>query len=198
LVLAVTACVPRGDPSMGDGLHDDFDRSDLGSLWRNTGGNYALVDGRLHVKAARNKPLWLRRTLPRDVLIEFDVRSDSPEGDIKVEVYGDGVSKAEKASYTATSYVVIFGGWSNSKNINARLDEHGQDRAVGPKRPVEKGRTYHMKIQRKGDTISAWADGELLASFVDEDPLYGPGHDHFAINNWQSELWFDNLKITPL
>ena len=63
---------------------------------------------------------------------------------------------------------------------------------------VEKGRTYHMKIERKGDTISAWVDGQLLASMVDEDPLWGPGHDHFAINNWQSELWFDNLKITPL
>ena len=68
----------------------------------------------------------------------------------------------------------------------------------GPSRKVEKGRTYHMKIERKGDTISAWGDGQLLVRFVDADPLWGPGHDHFAINNWQSELWFDNLKITPL
>jgi hypothetical protein len=198
LGLVFAACVPRGDPSMGDGFRDDFDRTEVGPLWRNTGGAYSIIDGKLKVKAARNKPLWLRRTLPRDVSIEFDVRSDSPEGDIKVEVYGDGVSKAEKASYTATSYVVIFGGWSNTKNIIARLDEHGQDRAVGPVRKVEKGRTYHMKIERKGDTISAWVDGQLLASMVDEDPLWGPGHDHFGINNWQSELWFDNLKITPL
>jgi hypothetical protein len=198
LGLAFAACVPRGDPSLGDGFRDDFERADVGPMWRNTGGSYSIVNGKLRVKAARNKPLWLRRTLPRDVLIEFDVRSESPEGDIKVEVYGDGVSKAEKASYTATSYVVIFGGWSNTKNIVARLDEHGQDRVVGPVRKVEKGRTYHMKIERKGDTISAWVDGQLLASMVDEDPLWGPGHDHFGINNWQSELWFDNLKITPL
>src|SRR5262245_58352573 len=115
LCLAFSACVPRGDPSLGDSFSDDFERSDVGPMWRNTGGSYSIVDGKLHVKAARNKPLWLRRTLPRDVRIEFDVRSDSPEGDIKVEVYGDGVSKAEKASYTATSYVVIFGGWSNTK-----------------------------------------------------------------------------------
>jgi hypothetical protein len=32
----------------------------------------------------------------------------------------------------------------------------------------------------------------------DSDPLWGRGHDHFAFNNWNSELWFDNLKITPL
>ena len=33
---------------------------------------------------------------------------------------------------------------------------------------------------------------------VDPDPLYGAGHDHFAFNNWASDLWFDNLVITPL
>jgi hypothetical protein len=192
------SCVPRGDPALEGVLVDDFNRPELGPLWRNTGGPYQLVDGRLKVRGARNKPLWLRRTLPRDVRIEFDVRSDGPEGDIKVEVYGDGVSKAEQASYTATSYVVIFGGWGNSLNVIARLDEHAEDRAVGPPKKVEQGHTYRMKIERKGDTISSWADGQLLAKMKDPNPLWGAGHDHFAFNNWSADQWFDNLKITPL
>jgi len=33
---------------------------------------------------------------------------------------------------------------------------------------------------------------------ADPEPLRGRGHDHFGFNNWQSELWFDNLKVTPL
>ena len=198
LVLSPLACVPRGDPAIDGALVDDFNRAELGPLWRNTGGPYALVNGQLKVRGARNKPLWLRRTLPRDARIEFDVRSESPEGDIKVEVYGDGVSKATTDSYTATSYVVIFGGWNNSLNVLARMDEHADDRVVGPRRKVELGHNYHMKIERKGDTISAWADGQLLAKLKDPNPLWGAGHDHFAINNWATELWFDNLKITPL
>jgi hypothetical protein len=198
LALAALACVPRGDPAIDGVLVDDFNRTDLGSLWRNTGGPYSLVNGQLKVRGARNKPLWLRRTLPRDARIEFDVRSESPEGDIKVEVYGDGVSKATTDSYTATSYVVIFGGWSNSLNVLARMDEHADDRVVGAPRKVLLGHNYHMKIERKGDTISAWADGQLLAKMTDPNPLWGAGHDHFAINNWATELWFDNLKITPL
>ncbi len=195
---SVCACVPRGDPALGSSFTDDFERGDLNASWRNTGGDYQIVDGKLRVRGARNKPLWLKRVLPRNVRIEFDVRSESPEGDIKVEVFGDGVSKATAASYTATSYVVIFGGWDNSKNVLARMNEHGSDRVVGPPQKVEKGRTYRMKIERRGDTISAWADGSLLAEMVDPDPLWGKGHDHFGINNWQSELWFDNLVITPL
>lgn len=198
LAAAEPACIPRGDPALGDGFKDDFNRSELGSAWRNTGGPYQLVDGQLKVKGARNKPLWLRRTLPRNVRVEFDVRSESPEGDIKVELYGDGLSKATEASYTATSYVVIFGGWNNSKNLIARLDEHASDRVEGKKRPVVQGHTYHMKIERKGDTISAWADGELLARMKDPNPLWGSGHEYFAFNDWQAELWFDNLEVTPL
>lgn len=198
LLFLSTACVPRGDPAVGEGFSDNFERKELGTAWRSTGGPYSIVDGKLKVRGARNKPLWLRRILPRDVRIELDVRSETPDGDIKLEVYGDGTSKAVQASYTATSYVVIFGGWNNSKNVLARMDEHAPDRVEGPARKVERGHTYRMKIERKGDTISAWADGTLLVKMVDPKPLWGPGHDHFAINNWQSELWFDNLKITPL
>lgn len=200
LALSLTlswSCLPRGDPALGDTFQDDFNRPDLGAAWRGTGGNYSIVDGKLKVQGARNKPLWLRRTLPRDVRVEFDVRSESPEGDIKVELYGDGVSKATEASYTATGYVVIFGGWNNSKNVIARLDEHGSDRAEGKRMPVERGRTYHMKIERKGDTITAWADNQELARLKDPKPLWGSGHEYFGFNNWQAELWFDNIRITP-
>jgi hypothetical protein len=198
LAMLLGACLPRGDPAVGDGFQDNFERSEIGTSWRSTGGPFSIVDGKLKVKGAKNHPLWLRRTLPRDARVEFDVRSESPDGDIKAELYGDGVSKAIEDSYTATSYVVIFGGWKNSKNVIARMNEHGSDRVEGKRRSVVPGHTYHMKIERKGDTISAWVDGDLLAQMKDPNPLAGSGHEYFAFNNWQAELWFDNLKITPL
>lgn len=199
LALLWAACVPQGDPGIGpEGFTDDFERRELGEQWHNTGGPYELRDGKLHVRGARNKPLWLRRTLPRDVRIEFDVRSDSDAGDIKVEVFGDGESRATSVSYTATSYVIIFGGWNNTLNVIARMDEHGDDRVVGPRFPVVKGHTYRFKIERRGSVIEAWADGRSLGRMDDPQPLEGRGHDHFAFNNWESDLWFDNLRITPL
>src|SRR5690606_15954273 len=101
-------------------------------------------------------------------------------------------------SYTATSYVVIFGGWNNTTNAIARLDEHGDDRVVGPRRRVEPGQTYHMRIERQGNRITAWVDDVELAHMDDPDPLEGRGHDHFAFNDWEANLSFDNLRITPL
>lgn len=197
--LGVLACTPQGDPGLSpDGYVDDFERPQLGADWNVTGGNYSLDQGQLRVRGARNKPLWLRRTLPRDVRVEFDVRSESSSGDIKVELYGDGVSKAKSVSYTATGYVIIFGGWNNSRNVIARLDEHGDDRVVGPSHKVVPGKVYHMKIERRAGTITAWVDDHELARMEDPQPLFGPGHDHFAFNNWESDLWFDNLRIVPL
>lgn len=198
VTIALAACTQQGDPGLGTGFHDDFERAELGDEWNNTGGPYAIRDGMLRVRGARNKPLWLRRRLPRDVRIELDVKSASPEGDIKIEVFGDGVSKAETTSYTATSYVVIFGGWGNSLNVLARMDEHAKNRVVGPPYKVVQGKTYRMKIERRGATITAWANGQKLVEMNDPNPLEGPGHDHFAFNNWQTELWFDNLRIDPL
>ncbi|MGF1469724.1 MAG: family 16 glycoside hydrolase [Sandaracinaceae bacterium] len=197
--LGGAACTPQGDPAIGaGGFEDDFDREQVGDLYLDTGGRYRIEEGELRVQGARNHPLWLRRKLPRDARITFDARSESPEGDIKVEVFGDGSSRATAESYTATSYVVIFGGWGNSTNAIARMDEHADDRAVGARRPVEVGRTYRMRIEREGDTITVWADDEELVSLTDPDPLEGRGHDHFGFNNWRSDLRFDNLRIEPL
>lgn len=192
-------CTPQGDPMLESrGFRDDFERSELGPAWRSTGGSYEIRAGRLSVRNARNQPLWLRRRLPRNVRVEFDACSESTAGDIKVELFGDGSSKATSDSYTATSYVVVFGGWGNSLNIIARLDEHGADRAVGTRYPVVPGKVYRMRLERRDSTLSVWADDRLLVKMVDRDPLSGRGHDHFAFNDWEAHVWFDNLKLSEL
>jgi len=201
LCAAVTAgaCTPQGDPAIGsEGFRDDFNRRDLGALWTNTGGNYQIREGKLWVRGARNKPLWLRRRLPRDARIELTVQSDTADGDIKIEAWGDGTSRAESVEYTATSYVAIFGGWGNTLNVLARMEEHGHDRVVGVRKRVEPHTAYHLKIERRGSVVQMWVDGQLLARMDDPNPLEGRGHEYFAFNNWESELTFDDLRITPL
>jgi len=194
----LVACTPQGDPGIGTGFADDYERAQLGNAYQQTGGNWRIEDGELHVRGAKNHPLWLLRTLPREVRIEFDARSESLDGDIKVEIFGDGASYAQRDDYTATSYVIIFGGWNNTRNVLARMDEHGHDRVVGKARKVEPGRVYRFRIERIGGTLTVWVDDDILLKMGDPEPLEGRGHDHFGFNNWQSDLWFDNLKVTPL
>ena len=196
---AQLACTPQGDPGLeAGGFRDDFNRLELGPNWRATRSGWEVRDGQLHARGARNHPLWLRRTLPHDVRVTFTARSESPDGDIKCELFGDGVSYAKDIEYDATSYVVILGGWHNTLNVLARMKEHGADRVVGKQKKVIEGHAYHVEIERRGALLTVRVDGEELMRLDDPNPLAGRGHDHFAFNDWESSVWFDDLTITPL
>jgi len=184
---------------------DDFERVEPGPDWLDTsGGAYSIADGRLNAKRAYNHPLWLRRQLPRDVVVEFDVVSKSSAGDIKVELFGDGESfDPDKGRYDPTSYLIILGGWNNSSSIIGRLGEHddavkaAKKRAPGQPPLVELGRSYHFTITRQGGLIDWKLDGAPFLAWTDPSPLSGSGHEFFAIDDWEADVYFDNLRIRP-
>jgi hypothetical protein len=168
-----------------------------------------LENGRLCGQNAHNHGVWLKRVLPINARIEFDAVSESKDGDLKAELWGDGQSAATSISYTnATSYLTILGGWKNTFHVLARINEHGTDRKeikVDPnsddprEKPVTAGQIYHFKIERTdGKTVRWFVDGLEYLSYPDTAPLAGVGHDHFGFNDWEVKVCFDNVKVTPL
>jgi hypothetical protein len=187
-------------PTITEPFADDFERAEVGAAWNNTGGEYRVVGGKLNIAGARNHPLWLRRKLPPDVVVEVDVMSKTPDGDLKVELFGDGESSdtTNGGQYPATGYMFVFGGWHNSMSIIGRLGEH--DMAVRAKRAepqVELNRVYHWTITKRGGAIDWKIDGQPFLSYNDSTPLGGSGHEYFAVNNWESDAHYDNLRIRP-
>ena len=197
-MLSLSACLK--DEVIKAPFADEFERPELGSTYFNTGAPYQIITGKLAIKGAHNHPLWLKKMLPRNARIEFNVSSNSSDGDIKVEAWGDGRSFAtsEDEGYLATSYVFIFGGWGNSTSALCRMDEHAPNRKERSDIKVVTGRTYQWKIQRQGNKVEWTIDGKLFLSLDDPAPLEGDNHSYFGFNNWESDLSFDNLKITPL
>lgn len=200
---------PARDPIIDDTFTDDFNRDSLGTDWLPTNDRWQLRSGRICGQSARNHPLWLKKRLPENARITYTARSLSEGGDIKVEAWGSGRSYARGQSYNdATSYVFIFGGWKNRLHVLARLDEHGKDRKTlslvegktdPTESPVVPNRDYHFVIQRSnGRTISWEVEGTQLFAFEDAVPLKGVRHDHFAFNNWETGVCFDDLVVLPL
>lgn len=190
---------------------DDFDResSDLGPAWRATSAAWTLSEGRLCGENARNHPIWLARRLPKNASIEFQALTESPDGDIKAEFWGDGRSSASGQSYTdATSYLTIFGGWKNHFHVLARINEHAPDRqeikllpegADFTRSTVLPHRMYQFHVERRDGRTVRWSvDGHEILNYADTQPLLGPGHEHFGFNDWQVRVCFDNLRVTPL
>jgi hypothetical protein len=181
-------------------LHEDFDRADLGANWLDTGGSYTLEAGKLWAQNGYNHPLWLRKRLPADVSIELDVMSKSPDGDIKIELFGDGASfDRDKGGYTSSGYVLIFGGWRNSLSVICKGDEHGEGRKAerGDLRVVP-DKTYHWSVVRKGGLIDWKIDGQAFLSWQDPAPLSGKEHAYLAFNDWETRVAFDNLVVKPV
>jgi hypothetical protein len=186
-------------PTITEPFADEFERAEVGAAWNNTGAEYRVVGGKLNVSNARNHPLWLRRKLPDNVVVELDVVSKSADGDLKIELFGDGESFDTAGNqYPATGYMFVFGGWHNMLSVIGRLGEH--DEAVKAKRTepkVQPDRTYHWTITKRGGQIDWKIDGQPFLSFTDPQPLSGPRNAYFAINNWEADVYFDNLRIQP-
>lgn len=177
-------------------FEDSFERESLGDDWErgqgeNGSGDWEIRNGWLYGENIKNDPLWLQRKLPDDVRIEFKAKAESAEGDIKVEVFGDG-------NRHESGYILIFGGWSNQLDVIARLDEHGDDRKEKPSAGVKPGRVYDMAIERTGSSLKWFVNGEPFMTYEDDSPLTGSGHRFFAFNNWTAPVRFDELRIIDL
>jgi hypothetical protein len=201
LALASTAIVAcKGKPPMIDGpFVDAFERSTVGSDWNATSPEYRIAAGKLEVANAYNHPAWLRRRLPQDIVVDVDATSNSPAGDIKLELFGDGESfDPDKGSYVSTGYVFIFGGWHNSLSVICRQNEHDDGRKAARRDVrVELGRSYHFTITRRGGALDWAIDGRPFLAWTDPSPLAGPGHEYLAVNDWEADVTFDNLAIRP-
>lgn len=194
--------VPRTYSTRGNSgteiFRDDFERSELGASWKPTAEGAWIEHGVLKLKDVRNHPLWLDVALPDDVRVDVDAWAATEEGDVKLELAGDGTSFATSMNYVASGYVFVFGGWNNTLDVIARKNEHGRDRATATQPVPEPGRRYHFTITRSGSEILWEVDGRQLLDFDDPNPLRGPGHDRLALSGWEAETHFDNLVIEAL
>jgi len=205
-----SARAPSGpvDPPIDAPFEDDFERPDLGPDWLALSPAWRIESGRLCGRGARNRGVWLKRVLPDAARIEVTAIAGSDEGDLKLELWGDGRSGASGATYDhATGYLAILGGWRNQRHVLARLDEHGDDRlelTVDPsgedlrRRPVVAGRPLRFVVERRDGRTLRWeVDGVIVHEMIDDQPLRGPGHDHLGFNDWEAPVCFDDLRIEP-
>ena len=166
---------------------DDFQRQAIGDQYLTRSSKWTLSDGWLHIQGDRNEGLWLTVPLPERVRVEFDARSMTTEGDIKCEIFNTEPRHQ-------TGYIAILGGWRNAVSVLARLDEHGEDRMETDAK-VDIGKVHHFALVRTEGSLRWYVDGKLILAYPDEEPVRGP---YFGFNNWNSDLYFDNLAVYRL
>jgi hypothetical protein len=132
---------------------DKFERATIGNAWWSNGGHWRIVDGQLYSPGVGNNPLWLKARLPPDARVEFDVRSEGPDGDVKWEMYGDGRNHS-------TGYVFLFGAWRNRESRICKLDEHAPSQDEARARLAATARPYPRQmtfVEALGAPFSRWS-----------------------------------------
>lgn len=131
----------RGAPEVTQAVpfKDSFERATLGPDYVSNGGLWRIVDGQLYSPGVGNNPLWLKAKLPADARIEFDVRSEGPDGDVKWEAWADGRNHS-------TGYLFLFGAWRNKENRLAKLDEHAGTVEETKARLAQLARPYPSRL----------------------------------------------------
>ena len=190
-------------------FEDTFDRSSLGDKWKSMHAGWTIVNGWVHSSKAHNRALWLQEEFPGNVIIEFDARSEPPKGDkkfrgdIKVDVFATHPERVSCGrDLCSKGYVVINGGWFNKTDLIARLDEHKTDPSIVTRRSTEAGRSlvkpsvvYQWKIVRRGSIVEWYRNDKLQLTYDDTSPVKG---GFFGFNNWESNVFFDNLRVFAL
>jgi len=198
---AFAALVPPPPPPT-EPFADDFERGAVGDQYRSLGiANVGIFQGRLRLAQMRNRPLWLTRALPNNARVSFKARSLSPEGDIKVELWGDGQSGYQgdpRLAYTASGYVFVMGGWKNTISAIARQHEHTPDRVERSDVRVEPNRWYQWTIERQGGNLLWKIDGQPFLEMNDGNPLSGPSNRFLGFSGWDTTVEFDELRVEPL
>lgn len=201
LVVALAAssgCREKLEPIVSD-FSESFDRDAPGSDWRDSGGDWRIVNGELATGNAHHHPIWLRKKLPRDISLEFDARPAGPNGDIRVVIFGDGKSANPDAEgCQSTGYELVFGGWKNKLSVLCRGNQPGGGhQGARTDWPVIAGQTYHVYITRKDGLVSWYIGGHDMMAWLDPNPLSGPGHEAFGFDGGEGEVFFDNLVVGP-
>ena len=220
--LPVLHMLVRSEPGTKASLPFADDFSDPATVTRNyraLGGDARVVNGQLLSPGTKNNPLWLSAALPDDVVVEVSARPISPEGEIRVVLFGSGL-EAE------SGYQAILGPWTpNGSPARAstslvRLDENGltlsrwlaKARTPGDLRSagfqpgsglrveaaptsLDPNHLYRMRFERRGGVLRWTVDGTLVAELNDPFPLHGRGHDRLGLSSGEWDVYYDDLRV---
>jgi hypothetical protein len=203
-------------------LNETFDYPD-GTLppgWWSEGCQAVIRNGRLFADADtasyRASSVWLDKMLSGDLQVEFDAHivssSDTANNINCFFLYSDpsgrplreSKNQRENGAYTSyhklNGYIFTYLASGNPATARTRFRDNPGFNLLAESFDYEcyAGKTYRIKIIKRGNRFQYWVDGNKLLDKVDDEynPLHNKGH--FGFRTWHTALWWDNLVITQL
>lgn len=201
-------------------LFEESFSSGMANWWSEGGEKVWVQDGRLNVRAdAANSTVatvWHRQPHAGDFDIELDAHvvsssieanninlffSYSDPAGTPLEQTRESRASAEYALYhKLNGYIITFlnhpKGAPKQEPLPARIrirrNPGFQLLAEGWAYHCQAGRTYRLRVTKRGGEIRFAVDGKELLRATDPNPLQG---GHFGLRTFRTHLWWDNIRL---
>jgi len=142
--------------------------------------SYSLVNGELRCLGPEPSGGWINRMHARDVRLAFVVRTLGPQTAVCA------VIGAERG-HLASGYVLRI------SDGHAELLRAGKSCGSTETRPLNVESRHEVALERRGGTVAAWLDGEMILLHADPAPLPGK-----AVAFWceAGDAAFKDLSLT--
>lgn len=201
------------------------DGSQLPGGWWSEGSKAVRIEkGRLRADANLDgsgedygtSTVWLDRTFSGDVRVEFDAHVVASEGDKNninfFFLFSDPSgrplrdTKNDRADgqygkyHKLNGYVITFLANGDPDKARFRMRDDPGFNLIQEEFTYEcrRNKTYHIAVTKQGNRITYAVDGTVYLDTVDDEN--NPEHKSGIIGfrTWHTDLWWDNIKVTPL
>ena len=164
-------------------FQDDFERAELGSMWKIIRGNWRIVNGAL---SGRGDAIYINCRFPGDQKLEFDawVNPDQSPCDL------DGILGDEAMSaYGNQGYLFAFGTFGNNFS---KINRNKTQIVRIPSLVITPGKKHHIVCEKSGDSLKWEIDGKCVVSYKEPFQALTGCYIGFYID---SAGQIDNVKV---
>ena len=204
--------------ALAAGIQDDFSRG-MSDWWTEGGERVRVEAGRLHVSADNPATpgggvatVWHRTPHAADFTLDLDAHVVSsalranninlffsytdPGGASLEETRGARQTAAYPLYHRLSGYIVTFlndtDTGSGKARVRIRRNPGFHLLAETYAYHCHAGRTYHLRVSKRGGAISVSVDGQELLTALDPKPLAG---GWFGLRTFRTDLWWDNVRL---
>lgn len=153
-----------------------------------------VVNGKLRVMGGSPHLLIYRKPVYGDIRLEYEVRQ---EGDHLNDASCFLAAKAlpDPKSIPSTGYELKHSGFNNTRDMIIR---EGRTISRAPSKPLVSGKNYRVAVERIGQKLVMWVDGEKILEASDENPIKSPEHHVIGLFGWKARTYWDNIRLFKL
>jgi len=178
-------------------FEDDFsDPEKFAEDWEvaSRGGQWELKDGELHVWGLAPQLAILKKPVVGDVRLEFECRLEGARlSDVSCLLAGTRAGLRQLNLGDGCEFQ--YGGNANTSNSVSR---DGAIVWLEKAAPLVKGQRYHARAENAGGHLRYTVNGQVVFDLTDKSPLSGPERAFAALEDWNSDTYWRNVKVYRL